>query len=96
MGNHEKLLEEQKGRMRELQSKIDVVKTRVGMAEDAEERAELRERIREMDNMMSVFAGKVQALEEGAGVGEEESQSLEKAYRNVKEAVRRASGGLVK
>jgi len=96
MGTYETYLEEQEGRVRELESQIDMVKTRVGMTEDAEERAELRERITELDEMMDLFTGMVEELGQSGGAWEDMKESVEKAYLDVKEVLSKTSGGLIK
>ena len=96
MGTYESYLEEQEKRLRELESKIDLVKTRAGMVEDSEERAEISRRIKELDEMMDLFAGMVEELGQSGGAWEDVKESVEKAYSDVKEALRGTSGGLVK
>ena len=87
---------EQEERLRELTSKIDLVKTRAGMTEDEEERTEFRNRISELDSLMNLFSNKVEKLRQAGNKWEDVKEGVEEAYRDVKEGLRRASGGLIK
>ena len=96
MGNYEAYLEEQEGRLRELESKIEMVQTRLGMAEDPEERIEYHNRLKELEDMMDLYAGMIEELGQSGAAWEDAKESVEKAYLNMKEALIKAGGGLVR
>jgi hypothetical protein len=89
-------VDEQEDRLREIASKIDLVKTRAGMTEDEEERTEFRDRIRELDSLVNLFTNEVEKLRQAGNKWEDVKEGVEKAYHDVKEGLRRASGGLIK
>lgn len=96
MSDYEAYIEEQEGRLRELRSKIDMVKTRAGMTEDVMERAETRELLVELSGLMKLFEEMVEDLRGAGSAWEDMKDSVEKTYLGVKESLRRSSGGLIK
>jgi hypothetical protein len=96
MSDYETYLDEQETRLRELESKIDLVKTRAGMIGDADERAQIRERLVELNERMKLFTDAVGDLHESGSAWNDMRDSVEKAYMNVKESLHKASDGLIK
>jgi hypothetical protein len=96
MSEYEAYIEEQEGRLRELHSKIDMVKSRAGMTEDAMERAEVRELLVGLSGLIKLFEETVDDLRDAGSAWEDMKDSVEKTYLSVKESLRRSSGGLIK
>jgi hypothetical protein len=96
MGDFGTYVEEQEERLRELASKMDLVKTRIGMVEDEEERVEFGGRLRELDGLMDHFKGVVEELKQAGDTWEDTKEGVEKSYLDVKDALGKASGGLIK
>jgi hypothetical protein len=96
MGEYETYIEEQEKRLKELESKIDIVKNRAGMVNDAQERAMMREQLTELSARMKLYTETVEELRDAGSVWEEVKDGVEKAYGNVEESLRKSSGGLVK
>jgi hypothetical protein len=96
MSDYETYIEEQEGRLRKLESKAEMVKTRAGMTEDAGERAMIRELIADLSARMKLFVETVEELRGAGSAWEDMKDSVEKAYLNVKESLRKSSGGLIK
>jgi hypothetical protein len=95
MSDYEAYIEEQEGRLRELHSKIEIVKTRAGMTEDVMEHTEVRERLVELSGLMKLFEETVEDLRNAGSAWEDMKDSVEKTYLSVKESLRKNSGGLI-
>lgn len=96
MSDYEAYIEDQEGRLKELEGKIDLVTTRVGMTEDAEERVMVRELMVQLSDRMKFYVKTVEDLRDAGSVWEDMKDSVEKAYMNVKDSLRKISGGLIK